>query len=441
MLLTKNSTPILSQIAYILGWILNAIFNFLNWIGFANTGMAIILFTIIVYTLMIPLTYKQQKFSKMSVRMNPEIQAIQKKYKNKQDQASMMKMQEETKAVYAKYGTSATGSCVQLLIQLPVLLAVYRVVYAIPAYVDKVKAAYFPLVDDILSASGGSEFIQNLSSASQFSKQDFTLSNTIIDVLNRASTTEWDSLAEAFPALSETIASTREVLDGFNGFLGLNITNSPWYSIKQAWGNGQFLIIIVAVLIPVLAGVFQWLSVKMTPQTASTGGDDQQAQMQQSMKMMNNIMPLMSVYFCLVLPVGVGLYWTMSAVVRLVQMIGINKYLDKMDIDAEMKKNIDKYNRKREKKGLSAEKMNEVAKTNAKSIESSNKKSSGKVSTAESRQKQIKESTEYYKKDAKPGSLASKARMVEQYNAKNEKGGKAKKQSQTKADGNSGDKD
>ena len=441
LLLTKNSTPVLSQIAYVLGWIINAIFNFLNWIGIPNTGLAIILFTIVVYTLMIPLTYRQQKFSKMQVRMNPEIQAIQKKYKNKQDQVSMMKMQDETKAVYAKYGTSATGSCVQMLIQLPVLFAVYRVVYAIPAYVDKIKAAYFPLVDDILSTEGGSEFIQNLSSASQFSKQDFTLSNTIIDVLNRASTSEWESLAEAFPDLSEIISSTRSVLDGFNNFLGVNISNSPWYTIRQAWSNGQYLVIIIAVLIPVLAGLFQWLSIKMTPQVDSSGGDDSQAQMQQSMKMMNNIMPLMSVYFCLVLPVGVGLYWTMSAVVRMIQQFGINRYLDKMDIDEEIKKNIEKYNRKKEKKGekgLSAEKLNEVARTNAKAVETKKK-----VVNADERAKNIKDSTDYYnQKEAKPGSLAAKARMVEQYNAKNDKskGNKNKKAAEKKTDSQSGDK-
>ena len=102
LLLTRNTTPILSQFAAILGWLIEKIFDLLYSMGQPNVGLAIILFTIVVYTLMIPLTYKQQKFSRMSVRMNPEIQAIQKKYKGKQDQVSMMKMQDEMKAVYAK---------------------------------------------------------------------------------------------------------------------------------------------------------------------------------------------------------------------------------------------------------------------------------------------------------------------------------------------------
>lgn len=263
LFLTQNSTFLLGDIARILGWIINAIFNFLESIGIPNVGVAIILFTIIVYMLMIPLTYKQQKFSRMSVKMNPEIQAIQKKYKGKQDQASMLKMQDETKAVYAKYGTSPTGTCLPMLIQFPVLLAVYRVVYAIPAYIDKIKMAYYPLVTDLLNTAGGTEFIKGLKSAATFQKQDFALENTIIDVLNKATTSEWESIAVKFPNLSSVVESTQDTLSGFNNFLGLNIVNSPWYTIKESFSEGNYLWIVVALLIPVLAGLSQWFSLKL----------------------------------------------------------------------------------------------------------------------------------------------------------------------------------
>ncbi|MBC5661053.1 YidC/Oxa1 family membrane protein insertase [Anaerosacchariphilus sp. NSJ-68] len=417
LLLTRNTTPILSQFAAILGWLIEKIFDLLYSMGQPNVGLAIILFTIVVYTLMIPLTYKQQKFSRMSVRMNPEIQAIQKKYKGKQDQVSMMKMQDEMKAVYAKYGTSQTGSCLPMLIQLPVLLAVYRVVYAIPAYVDKVKMAYYPLVTELMNSKGAQDIIMGLKSATQFKKQGFT-ENTIIDVLNKASTAEWDSVAAAFPDLSSVIDSARNTLDGFNNFLGLNIANSPWYSAKQYLGEHNYLFLIAAIAIPVLAGLTQWISVRLMPQAAANAnGDDSNNEMMQSMKAMNNFMPLMSVYFCAVLPVGVGLYWVMSGVVRTVQQLVINKYLSKMDIDEEIKKNIEKYNRKREKDGLPPEKLNNVARTSAKTVNTKKHEM-----TPEERAKQIKDSTEFYKNtEAKPGSLAAKARMVEQYNEKTKK--------------------
>ena len=419
--LTQDSRFILGDIARILGWIINQIFNFLDSVGIANVGFAIILFTIIVYMLMIPLTYKQQKFSRMSMRMNPEIQAIQKKYKGKQDQASMLKMQDETRAVYAKYGTSPTGTCLPMLVQLPVLLAVYAVVYAIPAYIEKIKMAYYPLVTDLLSTTGGSAFIQGLKSAASFQKRDFALENTIIDVLNKATTAEWESIAAEFPSLSSVVESTQHTLSGFNNFLGLNIVNSPWYTIKESFSEGNYLWIVIAFLIPVLAGLSQWFSLKLMPQAAASEDSDNN-EMMRSMKMMNNFMPLMSVYFCAILPVGVGIYWIMSAVVRTIQQLVINKHLSKMDVDEEIKKNIEKYNRKREKDGLPPERLNTVARTSTRNVESSKREI-----TSEERQKAIQDSTIYYNKGAaKPGSLAAKARMVEQYNEKNDKKGKNK---------------
>ena len=97
ILLTQNGTPIIGDVAKLMGWIMNALFNFLDGVfGIQNIGLCIILFTIIIYLLMLPLTIKQQKFSKFSAKMNPELTAIRKKYENKKDEASMMAMNEET---------------------------------------------------------------------------------------------------------------------------------------------------------------------------------------------------------------------------------------------------------------------------------------------------------------------------------------------------------
>ena len=120
ILLTKSSVPIIGQVASIMGWIMDGIYRVLDLVGIQNLGLCIIIFSIIIYALMTPLQVKQQKFSKLSSVMQPELQKIQKKYKDKKDQASVQKMQEETQLVYQKYGVSPTGSCVQLLIQFPV---------------------------------------------------------------------------------------------------------------------------------------------------------------------------------------------------------------------------------------------------------------------------------------------------------------------------------
>ena len=93
--LTQNSTPIIGQVAWLLGVIMNAIFTVIDFIGIPNIGLAIILFTIVVNLLMMPLTIKQQKFSKLQIKMQPEVQAIQKKYKNKTDNDSKIAMNNE----------------------------------------------------------------------------------------------------------------------------------------------------------------------------------------------------------------------------------------------------------------------------------------------------------------------------------------------------------
>ena len=151
ILLTQNETFIIGWVAKLLGFIMNGIFYLLDLIGIPNIGLAIILFTIVVNLLMLPLNIRQQKFSKLSAKINPELQAIQAKYKGRQDQESMMAMQQERQALYARYGISPTGSCVQLLIQMPILLSLYRVIYSMPAYVTKIGNTFRVLADKIIS--------------------------------------------------------------------------------------------------------------------------------------------------------------------------------------------------------------------------------------------------------------------------------------------------
>ena len=132
-LVTAANWPIVGQLCWLLGKVMNFIYTMLtDTFNLQNgvVGLSIIIYTIIVYTCMLPMTINQQRTSKMSTVMNPEIQAIQKKYKNRKDQASMMKQQEEIQQVYDKYGTSMMGGCLPLLIQMPFLFALYPVIYS-----------------------------------------------------------------------------------------------------------------------------------------------------------------------------------------------------------------------------------------------------------------------------------------------------------------------
>ena len=425
ILLTQNSTFVIGPIAKILGYIMEGIFFVLEKIGIPNIGLSIILFTVVMYMLLLPLTIKQQKFSKLSAKMNPELQAIQAKYKNKKDNDSMMIMNQETQEVYAKYGVSPTGSCVQLAIQMPILFALYRVIYAIPAYVGKVKDAFFPLVDKLIAQNGSSEFISKFKDSAMFSKQFSNelfksgnteyIQNTIIDCLNRASTAEWNSIITKFPNLTSDVNNTLEKLNEYNNFLGLNMANSPSFTVKDAFASGKWLLIIGALLIPILAALTQWINTKLMPQASTGNANDTMAQ---SMKTMNIMMPLMSAFFCYTLPTGMGLYWIAGAVVRSIQQVVINKHIDKMDMEEIIKKNVEKRKKKMAKSGVSTSKLNNYASMNTKNVSTNNVK--GTISQSE-KDEAVKKAAEYYKSNAKTGSIAAKANMVKQYNEKNNK--------------------
>ena len=135
VVLTKSSMPIVKWVAEILGLLMNGIFYVISAIGMPNVGLAIIIFTVILLMAMMPMQIKQQRFSKLNTIMQPELNRIRNKYKGKNDQVTQQKIVDETNAVYAKYGVSPMGSCVQLLIQMPVLFALYQVIYKIPGYI------------------------------------------------------------------------------------------------------------------------------------------------------------------------------------------------------------------------------------------------------------------------------------------------------------------
>lgn len=433
ILLTANNTPVFEWVVWALGELMNGIFNILSVLGIPNVGLAIIIFTIVIYLLLTPLTIKQQRFSKFSAKMNPELQAIQAKYKGKNDNESMIAMNQETKAIYAKYGVSPSGSCFQLLIQMPILFALYRVIYNMPAYVDKIGEAFGVLADKIMGATDGVSYIQGLPTASQFAK-NFTIEgntrNAIIDVLNKLSSFDMATVAEKFDLSNLTVnnelilssADQVGLIDKYNYFLGLNIGNNCMESLKQGWATENYFLVLGAILIPVLAALTQWINVKLMPQPSDNNNNRNANStadtMAQSMKTMNMIMPLMSAYFCFILPAGMGIYWVAGAVVRSIQQVIVNKHIDKIDIDAEIKKNVEKYNEKLKRQGIDPQKLNNNAKMNTRKVSTNANRT---TLTAAEREEAIRKSTEFYNKNAKPGSLAAKANMVKQYNEKNNK--------------------
>ena len=409
-LLTKSG-GFLGPVATVLGYVMSGIFAILVAINIPNIGLAIILFTIVIYMLMLPLTYRQQKFSRMTPLMNPELNAIREKYKGKQDQVSMQRMNEETQQVYAKYGVNPAGSCVQLVIQMLILFPLYRVIMNIPAYVSQVKGVFTGLASQLLTTAGAEEYLTGIAQSIQATtiSKAFT-ENTIIDTLYKFRPSNWTELAAQFPALTDTIASTEKTIGRMNNFLGLNIANTPMNIIKE---HASVWLVIAAVLVPVLAALSQWISVKL-----SMGGNQQPEgndQMAGTMKTMNNVMPLMSAVFCLTLPVGMGIYWIMSAVVRTVQQFFINKRLAKQDMTELLKKNMEK------KGGVTSSQSAQNSAINTRQIEPQRQSRMDRAKALQKEAASADGSAAETKKAYRPGSLAEKANMVSVYNEEHRK--------------------
>lgn len=312
---------LLDPIAKVLGFILNYIDKIVYFIGSThNTGICIIVFTFVVNGLMFPLTMKQQKTAKLSSIMNPEIQSIQAKYKGKKDNASMQKMQLETQAVYDRYGISPFGGCLPLLIQMPIMFALYRVVYQIPTFAPALKDA--------------------------------------------------------------------------TNFLGLNLSKSP--------DNPLTGVFTWTLIIPLLAVVTQFVSTKLMSagnnKNANTKSSEPSAA--DSMKMMNNIMPLVSGVFCFSFPMGVGLYWITGNLFRIVQALLVNYHFSKMDMDTIIEKNKDKAAKKATKREVMNDRVSQYS-----TQKTTNIKTNAKGDNVSSKDLNIN-------KDVQPGSVSGYAKML-----------------------------
>lgn len=427
MLLTAYDGAILGPIAKLLGWLMNEIYYLMTQVGIENVGLSIIIFTIVIYLLLFPLTYKQQKFSKLSQKMQPEINAINKKYQGKKDQESMMAMNEETQAVYEKYGVSMTGSCANMLIQMPLLFALYRVFMNVPAYVAGVKNNFSALVNGIMATSGYQDKMAKLVTdlkivtqpAADFTVADTTaLSNSIVDVLYKMNSSGWDTLKDTFPSLTDTISATYETVSHVNNFLGLNISDTPWQIITTNFANHSYLLVLGALLVPVISYLTQVLSMKMvSTQTSENGSGSEQADaMARQIKTMNKTMPLFSLVMCFTFPVGLGIYWIAGAVVRIVQQFILNKHFEKIDLDDIIKKNQEKAKKKREKMGIAENQISSAARMNTRQMVDSNKK---QLTTAE---KELAiEKANAARAKAKEGSMSAKANLVRDFNERNNK--------------------
>lgn len=440
MLLLTQQSGILKPFAIAMGWIMEWIFNILNAIGIGNIGLTIILFTIVIRLILLPMTIKQQQFSKMTQLMQPEMKKIQKKYRGKKDQASMAKQNEEIQDLYAKYGVSPSGSCLQMLIQMPILFALYRVMYNIPAYIGSIKELFINIITPLQQVPDFQTKLYEVQQAANIKPGLIKLISEgqtnigvdqMVDVMNKFTPEAWNKLQEAFSGNTEVInaiSTNVPKIQEFNNFLfGINLTESP--------ANAG--IFSVYILIPLAAAFFSFLSSYSMMSRSTVDKNDPTAKMSKGMMI---YMPIMSAFISFGVPAGLGLYWAMGSLVMWVQQILINRHLDHMDIEKFIAKNRAKAEKKAAKgKKSFMQKMAEMEARNAgvpeeeeknqrsiSDIASINTKKVLNKATTSSDGKSIGDLESPTQTNANMGSIASKANIMLNYEDKksgNNKGG------------------
>ncbi len=361
MFLTQADGLIMGPISKLLGFLLNCVYELSSKLGIVSIGLSIILFTIIVRMCLFPSMLKQSRSSKVQSYVQPELNKITKKYKNKKDQESMMKQQAEVREFQDKYGISLTGGCLSALVQMPIFIALYNVIQNIPAYVSRVKDLYLPIANAIKSDSAAfeklSEYKESIKALSTI-KLNNSNSNTIIDVLAKFDNSSWDAYKELLGnngAVVDAINSNIDKINDVYSFVGgINLAAAPGFAFTLAF------------IIPVLSMVFQYLSMNATQSQPQTTGDPTAEATMKSMKTMLKIFPLMTFFICVNAPAGIGLYWATGSLISFITSKCISIYFKNADMEKIVEKAKEKAAKKvakRKAKGKKTfmEKMQEAA--------------------------------------------------------------------------------
>jgi len=252
----------------------------------SNYGWTLVVFTIITKAILLPLTIKQQKSMMQMQRIQPRMQELQKKY-----QYDKEKLNQETMKLYQENNINPMGGCLPLLIQFPLLIALYNIIRSPLSYVVQLGKHGLPSISEVHT------FLTSLGSTVQ-----------LHDEIGIAA--EMSKHAEALAAHFPNV----DIMQIDFSFFGLNLSQIPNINVLSP-----------LLLIPVLAGLTTYLQTfitnKLNGQSKNTANDAGS-----SMKMMTYFFPLMTVFFSVSLPAGLGFYWIISNIIQIVQQYIMTKY-------------------------------------------------------------------------------------------------------------------
>ncbi|MDP4091930.1 MAG: YidC/Oxa1 family membrane protein insertase [Bacillota bacterium] len=288
-------------IAMPLGQILNFIYNT---ISFHNYGLAIIFFTLLIRLILLPLTIKQYHSIAKTQKLQPQIKEIQQRYKNDKEKLNMEMMK-----LYKENNANPAGGCLPMLIQMPILIALYWVISSPLKY--------------MLSIS--KDIITKLSPLAAGAKIVVRSASPDIGIIMF-----FKSFGNNVPAKVSSIVTPHQIssIQHLNlDFLGINLGMNPSWDPKLLFGASTWHTYLPLMVIPILVAGTTFLQSKiMANLTKANGTGGASMQMQNSMMV---IMPIMLLLFSFSVPAGLGLYWTIGNIVQIFTQIYINNTIMK----------------------------------------------------------------------------------------------------------------
>lgn len=363
--LAQTTNFILKPLAWVFSFVIDLIYN--GVVAMTTTqalGITVILFTLIMRVILFPLSLKQQRSSRKMQRLQPKIQRIQDKYKNKTDPESSRMMQMEMQDLYKENKTSPFSGCLPMLIQFPIIIVLFEILRNLAFYITDYGAYFDTLATQVMNIAEYQTLLQDnfAEVIKQIQKFDITTFDSIKDLLAHFTSENWTQLYELIPALANNAQFT-DIVDTtqkLNSFIGFNLTESGSLGFPD-------------IIWPLLAGGTTWLQSWLMnkaneKRTIAAGGDPKKNSSNQTMKTMNVVMPLMTAFFVISMPLGIGLYWIAGNIFSILQQLLIDVIVDK----EEYKQAVERKRELEEKRRLK-----EIARSNI------DKKTGKRIGTAE----------------------------------------------------------
>ena len=305
-----------------------------------NYGVSIIFFALLVNLLMTPFMAKSKKSMMHTTLIQPRIQELQRRH-----EGNPQKLNQEMQKLYQEEGINPMSGCIWSLIPFPILIALYSVIR------QPLTRMMFVAEDVVTTLQ---DFFVNQGWYTVPAKTDAYVEIKLADIAHQ----HWDEVQTALAGQVDGL------LNIDFGFLGLNLGQQPkWnFFMHTDWSDvAVWLPALGLFLIPFISAALSWMSMKIS----NMSNPQQDAQTQASMKTMNLMMPLMSIWICFVMPAAMGVYWIANSVFGMIRDFVLTKvYKRKLDKeDAERQAMRSAREKELEEKRLETERLRAEGKT------------------------------------------------------------------------------